>query len=173
MYLEHNFMKNYFTLFVTTLLVLMFTSAQAQDAFTKFEKQKNMNNVVVTKKMFELMSNVKVDLSNPQEKAYFDLIKKLELLRVLNSKDEQTSTELKNTTTAYVAAGKHKKLKEDNTTGAVTYINKDGNEQNIQEFIMLNSKGVLTTVVLIKGQFNLKELHILSNKMDLPIENLK
>ena len=165
-------MKKYFTLFFTTVLLFVFSTTQAQDVFSKFEKQKNMNNVVVTKKMFDLMANVKVDLSNPQEKAYFDLIKKLELLRVFNSKDEQTGTDLKNTTNAYTSTGKYKKLKDNTPNGPTTYINKEGNENNIQEFILLKSKGVITTVVIVKGQFSLSELNILSKKMDLPLDSL-
>jgi len=70
---------NYSILF---LFALLFSSNSfAQDVFTKFEKDKNINSVIVNKKMFEMMANVKVETTNPEEKVYFDLIKKLNHLR--------------------------------------------------------------------------------------------
>jgi hypothetical protein len=50
--------------------------------FDKFDGQDDVTSIIVNKKMFELMSKVKVDASD-KETQYMNLIKKLDNLKVL------------------------------------------------------------------------------------------
>ncbi|MBB1138481.1 DUF4252 domain-containing protein [Myroides sp. WP-1] len=150
--------------------------ALGQDTFSKFEKNKNINNVVVNKKMFEMMANVKVEATNTEEQLYFDLIKKLSSLRVFNSKTPEVKKEMTTTVQDYVQAKNLKELinKKDNDAKIVIYIDKTGTNQNISELVMINDSvdpSKETILVLITGNFSLKELSSLTKKMNLPLGN--
>ncbi|MDM1045426.1 DUF4252 domain-containing protein [Myroides sp. 1354] len=158
---------------------LMLCSANltfAQDSFSKFEKNKNINNVVVNKKMFEMMANVKVEATNTEEKLYFDLIKKLTSLRVFNTKTQEVKKEMTTTINEYVQAKNLKELvnKKDSDSKVVIYIDKTGTNQNISELVMFNDSvdpTKETVLVHITGNFSLKELSSLTKKMNLPLGN--
>lgn len=150
--------------------------AFGQDAFSKFEKNKNINNVIVNKKMFEMMANVKVEATNTEEQLYFELIKKLSSLRVFNSKTSEVKKEMTSTVQDYVQAKNLKELinKKDNDAKIVIYIDKTGTNQNISELVMINDSvdpSKETILVLITGNFSLKELSSLTKKMNLPLGN--
>ncbi|MGG5505305.1 MULTISPECIES: DUF4252 domain-containing protein [unclassified Myroides] len=150
--------------------------ALGQDTFSKFEKNKNINNVIVNKKMFEMMANVKVEATNTEEQLYFDLIKKLNSLRVFNSKTAEVKNEMNATVQDYVKTKNLKELinKKDNDAKIVIYIDQTGTNQNISELVMLNDSvdsSKETILVLITGNFSLKELSSLTKKMNLPLGN--
>ncbi|WP_353119120.1 DUF4252 domain-containing protein [Myroides odoratus] len=158
---------------------LMLFSAQltlGQDSFSKFEKNKNINNVVVNKKMFEMMANVKVEATNTEEKLYFDLIKKLTSLRVFNTKTQEVKKEMTSTINDYVKAKNLKELvnKKDSDSKVIIYIDQTGTNQNISELVMYNDSvdpTKETVLVHITGNFSLKELSSLTKKMNLPLGN--
>lgn len=147
-----------------------------QDAFSKFEKNKNISSVVVNQKMFEMMANVKVEATNVEEKLYFDLIKKLTNLRVFNTKTQDLKKELTSTVDQYVQVKNLKELinKKDNDAKIIIYIDKTGTNQNISELVMINDSvdpTKETILVLITGNFSLKELSSLTKRMNLPLGN--
>lgn len=150
--------------------------AFGQDSFSKFEKNKNINNVVVNKKMFEMMANVKVEATNAEEKRYFDLIKKLTSLRVFNTKSTEDKKAMTATVQEYIQAKGLKELvnKKDNDAKITIYIDQAGTNQNISELVMLNDSvdpSKETVLVLITGSFSLSELSSLTKKMNLPLGN--
>lgn len=150
--------------------------AFGQDSFSKFEKNKNINNVVVNKKMFEMMANVKVEATNTEEKLYFDLIKKLTSLRVFNTKTQEVKKEMTTTINEYVQAKNLKELvnKKDSDSKVIIYIDNTGTNQNISELVMFNDSvdpTKETVLVHITGNFSLKELSSLTKKMNLPLGN--
>lgn len=167
-------MKNIIRLALIVILsTFSVTSMKAQDEFSKFEKDKQINSVVVNKKMFEMMTNVKVDPKNEEEKAYFDLIKKLDNLRVFNTSNSTSKAQLKDAFTSYLNKGKLKQLSEKKTEGAVItiYINKDGNDKSVKELLMFNegNGSKENIILLINGDFGLNEVSALTKKMNLPI----
>lgn len=161
------------------LICFVFFSANlalGQDSFSKFEKNKNINNVIVNKKMFEMMANVKVEATNTEEKLYFDLIKKLTGLRVFNTKSTEDKKAMTATVQEYIQAKGLKELinKKDNDAKITIYIDKAGTNQNIAELVMLNDSvdpTKETVLVLITGNFSLNELSSLTKKMNLPLGN--
>ncbi|WP_413512818.1 DUF4252 domain-containing protein [Myroides odoratus] len=160
-------------------LFLAFSSVNlmfGQDTFSNFEKNKNISSVIVNKKMFEMMANVKVEATNVEEKLYFDLIKKLTSLRVFNTKTPDLKKEMLATVDQYVQAKNLKELinKKDNDSKIIIYIDKAGTNQNISELVMINDSvdpSKETILVLLTGSFSLKELSSLTKRMNLPIGN--
>lgn len=169
-------MKRISPYLIGCLLFFSTTIAFGQDSFSKFEKNKNISTVVVNQKMFEMMANVKVETTNTEEKLYFDLIKKLTSLRVFNTKTQEIKKEMTATITDYVQAKNLKELinKKDSDSKIIIYIDKTGTNQNISELVMYNDSvdpSKETVLVLITGNFSLKELSSLTKKMNLPLGN--
>ncbi len=162
---------NYSILF---LFALLFSSNSfAQDVFTKFEKDKNINSVIVNKKMFEMMANVKVETTNPEEKVYFDLIKKLNHLRVFNAQKAEQQKQLSGTAFDYVRVNNLKEIinKKDSESTIIIFTDNTANNKIISELVMINESTNETILVLITGNFSLKELSSLTKKMKLPLGN--
>jgi hypothetical protein len=64
-------------------IYINYKSIFAQAVFDKFDGQDDVTSIIVNKKMFELMSKVKVDASDKETQQYMNLIKKLDNLKVL------------------------------------------------------------------------------------------
>ncbi len=60
----------------------------AQSTFEKYASKEQVNAVLVTKKMFELMGKVKADNSDTPTQKYLELTKKIDELRVLSTADK-------------------------------------------------------------------------------------
>lgn len=162
------------TLYLLLLFVFSSTSIFAQDDFAKFDKDKQFNTVVVNQKMFEMMTNVKVAPNNDEEKAYFNLIKKLTNLRVYNTQASAGKASLKDAVKNYSTKKglKEHANKSDADTQIIILINKEASENNISELVMFN-EGLTASkesiVLIINGEFSLKEIAALTKKMNLPL----
>ena len=67
---------------ILSIVFIAFTSVTfSQSVFDKYEDKDNVTTVIVNKKMFELMSKVKVDVKDSEAQQYMDLLKKLENLK--------------------------------------------------------------------------------------------
>ena len=76
-------MKN---LVVVIAFLMASTVSFAQGAFDKFEDKEGVASVIVNKKMFEMMSKVKVDAKDKEMQQYMNLLKKLDNLKVDDKK---------------------------------------------------------------------------------------
>ncbi|MDR2221246.1 MAG: DUF4252 domain-containing protein [Flavobacteriaceae bacterium] len=167
-------MKKLSSIIIFLFLIFGISKSYAQDDFSKFDKDKQFNTVVVTQKMFEMMANVKVAPTNEEEKAYFNLVKKLTSLKVYNTTDKTSKNNLKESVNSYSGKKGLKELANKNDTDSQVkiLINKEGTEQNINELIMFN-EGLSSTkesiVLIINGSFSLKEIAALTKKMNLPL----
>ena len=71
-------MKKYLFLFLS---VLFSNSFFGQSVFDQFEGIEGIEAVSINKKMFELMSKVKLDTSSKETQQYMNLIKKIDNLK--------------------------------------------------------------------------------------------
>ena len=69
---------------ITVIVVLVSNTFFAQAAFDKFDGQADVTSIIVNRKMFDLMSKVKVDASDKETQQYMNLIKKLDTNYLLN-----------------------------------------------------------------------------------------
>jgi hypothetical protein len=163
-------MKNY----IIILLVLFAANvAKAQASFESFESNEKVSAVVVNKKMFELMSKIKVDAKDVNAQNYLALIKSLDHLRVLSTSDASTSKLLIITTHNYLSQNPLEELLQSISNGKSVkiYTKPIGNSDKISELLMLvedqQSKNNVTIMTLL-GNFSVSSLAILTEKMDLP-----
>ncbi|KAF2514357.1 DUF4252 domain-containing protein [Flavobacterium foetidum] len=159
--------------FLFTLVFVFITQFfYAQNAFDKFDGQDEVTSVIVNKKMFDLMSKVKVDASDKQTQQYISLIKKLDYLKVFTTKNPKVEADMKATAEKYIKTAGLEELMRINDSGKnVKIMVKSGaSDTQIRELLMYveGAKNDDTVLLSLTGNFDLNEISVLTDKMQLP-----
>ena len=164
-------MKN---LVVVIAFLLSSAVSFAQGTFDKFEDKDGVATVVVNKKMFEMMSKVKVDVKDKEMQQYMNLLKKLDNLKVFTTSNTKIAADMKTTVNSYLKSNPLEELMRVNNDGKTVkiYVKSGANENIVKELLMFiegaNMKDASTIVLSLTGSFNLDEISVLTEKMSLP-----
>ncbi|WP_130736540.1 DUF4252 domain-containing protein [Flavobacterium sp. J27] len=160
---------------ITSLVFMVFTSvAFSQSVFDKYEDKDNVTTVIVNKKMFELMSKVKVDVKDQEAQQYLNLLKKLENLKVFMTGDAKLAGDMRGTVTSYLKSNPLEELMRVNDDGKKVniYVKSGASENIVKELLMFieapGDKDKQAIVLSLTGNFNLDEISALTEKMNLP-----
>ena len=160
------------TIFLSVLFVLMASPLFAQGAFDKFDGQDDVTSVIVNKKMFEMMSKVKVDASDKEMQQYHPLIKKLDNLKLFTTKSLRVEAEMKATAERYMKTANLEELMRVNDNGrSIKILVKSGaKDTQIRELLMFidGGKGEDSVLMSLTGDFDLNEISVLTDKMRFP-----
>jgi hypothetical protein len=159
--------------FILTLVVVLVSSPFfAQAAFDKFDGQDDVTSIIVNKKMFDLMSKVKVDASDRETQQYLNLIKKLDNLKVFTTKSTRVENEMKVSADKYIKSAGLEELMRVNDSGKnIKILVKSGaKDSQIRELLMFieGAKNDDTVLMSLTGDFDLSEISILTDKMRIP-----
>lgn len=158
---------------ITLVIVLVSSPFFAQAAFDKFDGQDDVTSIIVNKKMFELMSKVKVDASDRETQQYMNLIKKLDNLKVFTTSSTRATNEMRSAAEKYVRTAGLEELMRVNDSGKnIKILVKSGaTDSQIKELLMFiegGSKSDETVLMSLTGNFDLNEISILTDKMRIP-----
>jgi len=161
-------MKSIKTLVLTAVFALMPTLFFGQTAFDKFDGQDDVTAVVVNKKMFKMMGDVK----NKENQQYLNLIKKLDNLRVFTTQSSRVTTDMKATSEKYIkSAGLEELMRVTEKGQNIKILVKSGtSDTNVRELLMfIEGSGKNETVLMsLTGNFDLNDISLLTDKMNLP-----
>ena len=159
-------------LLITLLMAMVSSPFFAQSAFDKFDGKEEVTSIVVNKKMFELMSKVKMDTSDKEAQQYMNLIKKLDNLKVFTTQNSAVEGEMKVAADKYIKSAGLEELMRINDKGKnVKIMVKSGaKDTQIKELFMFveGSKGEDTVLLSLTGDFDLNEISVLTDKMKIP-----
>lgn len=155
---------------VTLVLTLMPSLFFGQSAFDKYDGEDGVTAVVIGKKMFEMMGNVK---SNDKDaKQYMNLVKKLESLKVFVTSSPKLTADMKATSNKYLKTAALEELMRVNDGGKniKIYVKSGATSTKVKELLMFIEGGGKDETVLMSltGNFDLNELSMLTDKMNLP-----
>lgn len=158
---------------ITLAIVLVSSPFFAQAAFDKFDGQDDVTSIIVNKKMFELMSKVKVDASDRETQQYMNLIKKLDNLKVFTTSSTRATNEMRSAAEKYIRTAGLEELMRVNDSGKnIKILVKSGaTDSQIKELLMFiegGSKSDETVLMSLTGNFDLNEISILTDKMRIP-----
>tara|TARA_R110002126_G_scaffold178083_1_gene327074 strand:+ start:641 stop:1171 length:531 start_codon:yes stop_codon:yes gene_type:complete len=158
---------------ITLVIALIATPFFAQSAFDKFDGQDDVTSIIVNKKMFDLMSKVKVDASDKETQQYMNLIKKLDNLKVFTTSSSRATSDMKSAADKYVKTAGLEELMRVNDSGKnIKILVKSGaSDSQIKELLMFiegGSKSNETVLMSLTGNFDLNEISILTDKMRIP-----
>ncbi|MFD2603282.1 DUF4252 domain-containing protein [Flavobacterium suzhouense] len=161
--------------FIITMLLAVLPSillAQTTSAFDKFEKD-GVDAVIVNKKMFELMGNVKMDPKDKSAQQYLNLIKKLDNLKVFSTTNAKIVSEMKGTVDGYLKKYPLEELMRMNegTRTVKIYVKSGATSSQVKELLMFMEGGNAkesTVLMSLTGNFDLSEISFLTDYMQLP-----
>lgn len=155
---------------IIALVFINNTVFAQQSLFDKFNGNENVTSVVVNKKMFSLLSKMKVEDKETQQ--YVNLIKKLDNLKVFVTQNSTWANEMKATASKYLKTASLEELMQVNEKGKLVkiYVKSGATESQIKElFMFVEGSGKEETVLMsLTGNFDLDELSVLTEKMSLP-----
>jgi len=156
---------------ITLVLILLPTLFFAQSAFDKFDGPEDITAVIVNKKMFEMMA--KVDSKDKEAQQFLSLVKKLDNLKVFTTSSPKQSAEMKATADKYIKTAGLEELMRINDKGQnIKIMIKSGaKDSQIRELLMFiegSGKGNETVLMSLTGNFDLNEISLLTDKMNLP-----
>lgn len=159
---------------ITLLIVFASGSFYGQTVFDQFDGQEEIVSVIVNKKMFELMSKVKVDASDKETQQYLKLIQNLDDLKVFSTTNSTAARKMKEVADSYIKSASLEELKKVNENGKQVTIDvkRAGNNNQLKEFIMFiddDVNGINRSVLMsLTGVFSLNDISILTDKMQIP-----
>jgi Domain of unknown function (DUF4252) len=159
---------------IITLAAIIITNVFfAQTTFDKFDGQDDVTSIIVNKKMFDLMSKVKMEASDKEAQKYLSLIKKLDNLRVFTTTSVRAASEMKASATSYMKTGGLEELMRVNDSGKnIKIMVKSGSsDSQIKELLMFiegSGKGNQTVLMSLIGDFDLNEISTLTDRMKIP-----
>lgn len=142
-----------------------------QSAFDKFDGRDGVRTIVVNKKMFELIGNVKMDTNDEEAQKYLTLVKKLNNLKVFTTSDSKAITDMKSSVNVYLKKYPLEELMRVNEGNKVIkiYVKTGSSPTQVKELLMFMEGGKDDTVLMtLTGNFDLNELSVLTDKMNLP-----
>jgi hypothetical protein len=156
--------------FVFALLPILFFG---QSAFDKFDGREEVTSVIVNKKMFQMMGNVKMDSKDKEAQQYLNLVKKLDNLKVFTTESNKTTVEMKAAVEKYIKTAVLEELMRVNDGGkSIKILIRSGvKDTQIKELLMFiegSGKGSDTVLMSLTGDFDLDEISVLTDKMKIP-----
>ncbi len=155
---------------LVVVLALAPTLFYGQSVFDKFDGPEDVTAVIVNKKMFEMMGNVNTKDKDAQQ--YMKLVKQLDNLRVFTTTNPKIAADMKATAAKYLKSSGLEDLMRINDKGQnIRIAVKSGaKESQITELLMfVEGSGKDETVILsLTGLFDLDDISMLTDKMNLP-----
>jgi hypothetical protein len=157
------------------IFILLLTTSSpvfAQSVFDQFDGIESVSAININKKMFELMSKVKLDTSDKETLQYMSLIKKIDNLKVYRTQNERIAMQMKLTSEKYTKSNGLTELMSTNEGGkSVRIHSKQGSsETQLKELLLFieDPKTKETVLMSIIGDFDLNEVPSLTDKMKIP-----
>lgn len=162
-------MKKYI---VSIILLVLASPVFSQSVFDQFEGIESVSAININKKMFELMSKVKLDTSDKETLQYMSLIKNIDNLKVYRTQNERIAMQMRLTSEKYTKAIGLNELMAINDGGKLVRIHsKQGSsETQLKELLLFieDPKTKETVLMSIIGDFDLNEVPALTDKMKIP-----
>lgn len=151
------------------VLLLFPVLALAQASFDKFDGMDDVTSVIVNKKMFQMMGNVK----NKESQQYLNLIKKLDNLKVFTTQSTRVAGEMKAAADKHIKTAGLEELMRVNDRGQnIRIMVKSGaGETIVKELLMFiegSGKENESVLMSLTGEFDLNEISLLTERMNLP-----
>lgn len=147
----------------------------AQQNFEQLDRMDQIQAVVVTPKMFDLMAKVKMDDSDQESARYLALISNLDQLKLYTTTDKVAATAMKSVVNQYVTFAKLSKLTAvSDQDKKVSVYTKPGTTAVLIAELLLYLEGTgnqESMLFSLTGNINLDEVAFLSERLKLPAQS--
>ncbi len=160
-------------LIIATCAFLLPFLAGAQN-FAKYENMKEVDAVVITSKMFKLLTKIDLNADDPETQEYIDLIENLEEIRVFTSKQAGVRRQMAADVNSYLKSGAMEELMRVSSDGKnVKFYYKPGrNDDYVSQLFMFmegqDEKTPVSVILNITGEINLAQVSKLAQDLQIP-----
>ncbi|WP_232225144.1 DUF4252 domain-containing protein [Seonamhaeicola sp. S2-3] len=177
-------MNNRLIMFIMTIMLVPLTGMAQKNIFEKYSDNPNVTYVNIKPKMFQMIAKVGVDTSDPEAKAFIDMVKSITSFKTIVTDNKTISTDISKWVKSrsnsleelmevrddgsevkfYVKEGKDA----DHVKELLIFVN--GIDNVMDDKIEINGKErkIETVVVSFTGDIDLNEISKLTEKMNIP-----
>jgi hypothetical protein len=151
--------------------------------FAKYENMKEVDAVVITSKMFKLLTKIDLNADDPETQQYIDLIENLQEIRVFTSKQDGIRKQMAADVQSYLKNGTMEELMRVSSDGKnVKFYYKPGrNDDYVSQLFMFmegqDEKTPVSVILNITGDINLSQVSRLAQDFKIPggeeLENIE
>ncbi|WP_406683142.1 DUF4252 domain-containing protein [Seonamhaeicola sp. MEBiC1930] len=171
-------------IFIMAVMLMPLTGMAQKNIFEKYSDNPNVTYVNIKPKMFQMIAKVGVDTSDPDAKAFMDMVKSITSFKTIVTDNADISSDISKWVKSrsssleelmevrdegsevkfYVQEGKD----EDHVKELLIFVN--GIDKHIEDKIEINGKErkIETVVVSFTGDIDLNEISKLTEKMNIP-----
>ncbi|PKP24181.1 MAG: DUF4252 domain-containing protein [Bacteroidetes bacterium HGW-Bacteroidetes-2] len=162
-------------IFILTIALVSQNNYAQKNVFDKFENQKDVTSMIVTKSMFKLMSKIDLSSNDPEAKNYLNMVENLENIKIFTTDNATTAIDMKNTVDNYIKSSTA--LTElmrvtDDGKNIRFYVKEGKNENFVSELLMFledsSSKDKQAVVMSITGNIDLRQISQLTSDLKVP-----
>ncbi|UZH54552.1 DUF4252 domain-containing protein [Salinimicrobium tongyeongense] len=160
--------------FSLALLALILPFLSGAQSFDKYESMKEVDAVVVTSKMFKLLTKIDLNADDPETQAYIDLIENLKEMKVLSTTKENIRQQMALDVASYIKKGSMEELMRVSEDGkTVRFYYKPGkNDDYVSQLFMFmegqDKNKPMSVILNITGEINLAQVSKLANDFKIP-----
>src|SRR5690606_26239325 len=167
--------------FLIAMIVCVPLSGFSQSLFDQFEDMDEVSSVVVNKSMFNLLSKMDVEVSDPEARDFLDIVTKLKSLKVFTTENAKIASQMQSSVSSYLQTSNMEELMrvKDKEANVKFYIKQGRDEDHVSELLMLvtnldkikvEGKNLETVLLSLTGDIDLNKIGSLTKKMNLPEE---
>lgn len=165
-------MKKFAIIILITLVPYL---SIAQSAFDKYEDMNDVSSVVVTSKMFKLLSKLDINSDDPEMKEYINLVENIKNIKVFATENKGIGQQMKSDVQKYLSNSSLDELMRVKSDGKnVKFYSKPGkNDDFVTELFMFmegmeNDGGPNTVVLTITGDIDLRQVSKIADHLNVP-----
>ncbi|TYP71715.1 DUF4252 domain-containing protein [Aquimarina intermedia] len=158
------------------IAVVMITSiSNAQSNFDKYENMKEVSSMVMTSKMFKLLSKIDFESSDQETQQYINLVENIKNIKVFATENQSIGKKMKADVNAYLKTATLDELMRVNSDGKnIKFYSKPGKDENyVSELFMFleggtEKNGPGTVILTITGNIDLRQVSKLADDLNIP-----
>lgn len=175
-------MKKYILILMIAVVPM---SGFAQSLFDKYEDLDDVTSVVVSKKAFELLAKMDIDIDDPEAKDAMDIMTSITSMKVFTTDNKSIGADMKASVTKYLNSSSLTELMrvKDKDANVKFYIKEGKDSDHVSELLMFvtgikdvevdvngTDRKFETVLLSLTGDIDLNKINSLTNKMNLPKE---
>lgn len=160
-------------LIIISLITLISITGFSQN-LEKYDTMKNVDAVVMTSKMFKLLSKVDLSSNDPEAQQYLDLIDNLKEIRIYTTNQPAIRSQMSTDVSAYLNKGTLDELMRVSESGRnIKFYSKSGRNDNYVSELFMFMEGEkdgkpISVIMSITGDLDLTKISKLTSDLKVP-----
>ena len=161
---------------IILILAIVPYVSNAQSYFDKYENMNDVTSMVITSKMFKLLSKIDLESEDAETQQYLNLVENINNIKVFVTENKDVSQKMRGDVDKYLKTAPLDELmrvKSDDGENIKFYVKPGKDEDHVNELFMYlegndKDQGPETVILTITGNIDLKQVSKLANDLNIP-----